>query len=622
MATSKKSRKLSCQSNSTVRTKVAIAIVWAIAGLAPTSVLAQTAQPKSPLFGKCGEELAAAMKDYADTRVVLVKPFKRGEQLVLTNDRDAAASASAVERTGNAPAPIAGVDLCLVKLLVGPGNPGPANAPSTSAGIGIEILLPAPEAWNQRIRAFGNSGWSGTPQASPTLVASDDIHSAAVTKGFVIATSDNGHVGSPVDASFAMNPDGSINTVGWRDFTERSLHELAEKTKAVTRAYYGRPQRYAYWDGFSTGGRQALKLAQRFPDDFDGILAGAPAINWSTYHTGNLYGQIAMKQDLGRLIPPEKLFAVTKAAVIACGGSKLGFVLDPLACRYDPATDLAILCKGSDRPAGADVATSPGSCLTREEARVINKLWYGQTQDGSVPSPGADNGNSSVLAGTKRLWFGWTRGTELKDTSAGGAPGVLLAADQVALELQNPLLGSTGFRNATGNGENSWFKELDYAGLANAQAKGWALQSQFSAINTDSPDLSAFAASNGKLLMYHGFADEYIPVQGSIHYYHRVADSMAGIQNIQRFFRLYLIPGFTHSGRSEGAPFVPVPQPASGRDEMFTALQNWVENERAPQTITLKSSDTRVTLPICVFPQKARYRGTGPVKSAASYKCR
>lgn len=619
MATLTKSSKLSGKSSGTGRMKAAIALVWASAAMAPTPVLAQTSHPESASTGKCGEALKAAMENHADTRVVLVKPFKRGERLVLTNDPRAASSASAVEGAAGAPSSVAGVNLCLVKLIVGPGNPGASNAPSTSTGIGIEILLPAPEAWNQRIRAFGNSGWSGTPQASSTIVASDDIHSAAAAKGFVVATSDNGHVGSPVDASFAMNPDGSMNTIGWSDFSERSLHELAEKTKAVTRAYYGRPQRYAYWDGFSTGGRQALKLAQRFPDDFDGILAGAPATNWSTFHTGNLYGQIAMTQDLAHLITPAQLGAVTRAALVACGGSKLGFILDPLACRYDPVTDPAILCAGSSKSAA--IASSSNSCLSPEEARVINKIWYGQTQDGSAPSPGVDNGESSVLTGTKRLWFGWGRGVALKDTSAGGSPGLALAADQVALELQSARLASTGFRNATGNGENRWIQELDYAGLAHARAQGLALQKQFSAINTDSPDLSAFAASNGKLLMYHGLADEYIPVQGSINYYQRVAGAMGGIQNIQRFYRFYLIPGFTHSGRSEGAPFVPVPQPATGRDEMFTALQNWVEHDQTPQEIMVNSSNTQVALPLCVFPQKAHYRG-GSVKSPTSYKCR
>ena len=147
------------------------------------------------------------------------------------------------------------------------------------------------------------------------------------------------------------------------------------------------------------------------------------------------------------------------------------------------------------------------------------------------------------------------------------------------------------------------------------------LQPEFSAINTDDPDLTEFAASGGKMVMYHGLADEYIPVQGSINYYERVMAHMGGAEAVQQFYRFYLIPGFTHSGRSEGQPNVPVPQPSSGRDEMFEALQNWVESGEAPERIQVESSDASVSLPLCVYPLKTTYRGNGSVKSAASYSC-
>ena len=143
-----------------------------------------------------------------------------------------------------------------------------------------------------------------------------------------------------------MNPDGTINTVLWQDFSERSMHELAVKTKALVKDFYGTPQRYAYWDGFSTGGRQGYKIAQTFPGDYDGILAGAPAINWSRFITAELYPQIVMLRDLGAAIPEAKLNAANAAAGAACGGTDLGFLLDPLQCRYDPTTDAAALCTG------------------------------------------------------------------------------------------------------------------------------------------------------------------------------------------------------------------------------------------------------------------------------------
>ena len=578
-------------------------------------------QPIPSGAAACDDGLKTALSSNADTKVLLVKQFRQGEPLLLTGAANTVTS-SAVERAPDATSPRAGVDLCLVKLLVGPGNPGPAEAPSTSAGIGIEVLLPSPGKWNQRIRAYGNSGWSGTPQASLSAVASDDLHAAAAAKGFVVATSDNGHVGSPIDPSFAMNPDGSINTVGWKDFSERSLHELAEKAKALTKTYYGRAHQYAYWDGFSTGGRQGLKLAQVFPNDFDGILVGAPAINWSKYHTAGAYAQIAMKQDLGYLIAPDKLTSATQAAINACGGAELGFLIDPLACRYDPTLDPAILCKGEVGPSGVVGASSSQACLKLSEAKVMNKAWYGQTIDGSVPAPATDNGSANILSDTKRVWFGWTRDADLKATPAGGAPGLILAADQTALELQNPALGSTFFTNATGKGANRWLDTLSYGGLANAQAQGVLLQPQFSNINSDDPDLTGFSRAGGKLLMFQGLADEYIPAQGAINYYERVVARMGGAQAVQRFYRFYLIPGFTHSGRSEGAPSVPVPQPSSGRDEMFTALQNWVEKGMAPEALQLTSSNASVSLPLCLYPLKITHRGNGPMNSAASYACR
>lgn len=579
---------------------------------------AEAQQPEALGVPACDNSLTAAMADIPDTDVLLVKSFQRGDPLRL--DAKGAPAATVVEGAPDAPVPVAGTDLCLVKLLVGPVNPGPEDAPSASAGIGIEVLLPGPESWNGRIRAYGNSGWSGTPQASLSAIASDDLHAAAAARGFVVATSDNGHVGSPIDPSFAMNPDGSINTVGWQDFSERSLHELAEKTKALTRLYYGRPHDYAYWDGFSTGGRQGLKLAQVFPEDFDGILVGAPAIHWSRYHTAGLYAQIAMMEDLGTLIPPEKLTAATQAAITACGGAELGFLIDPLSCAHDATKDADLICTDTadgSAPNGDDAA----SCLTVAEAAVINKIWYGQTADGTAPPPAADSGAGTALADERRLWFGWTRDTDLALTPAGGAPGIFLAADQAALSLQDPTLGSEFLVNATGNGVNRWREALGFDGLARAQAEGLRLQPEFSHINTDNPDLAAFAQGGGRMLMYQGMADEYIPAQGAIHYYERVLAEMGGIGAVQPFFRLYLVPGFTHSGRQEGAPSVPVPQPASGRDEMFATLQAWVEQDKAPEALKLVSADGTVSLPVCVYPSAITYRGNGPVTSAESYTC-
>jgi feruloyl esterase len=567
----------------------------------------------------CDDSMKTAFKPDENTTVTLVKAFKAGEPLALAN-------------TPTTPAPpVAGVDACLVKLLVGPGNPGPAGAPSTSAGIGIEIWLPKASAWNRIIRAFGSGGWAGGVHADIAQIGTRPQFIPALNGGYVISASDHGHALSN-NGSFAMNPDGSINTVLWQDFAERSMHEIAIKTKALVKAYYGEAQSYAYWDGFSTGGRQGYKIAQKYPADFNGILAGAPAFNWSRFITAELYPQVAMQRELGAPMAAAKLNFVSGAAVKACDTQGIGFLLDPLQCRYDPTRDASVLCSGVAGN-GVTGASASASCVNLTEARVINQIWYGQTATGGHPDPASDNGAGPNLGSADQLWWGLTRGTNLPLSLAGSNP-FSIASDQVALELQDPAYAGPSFINATGNGASKW-KTLDYAGFANAHARGIALQREFSNINTDNPDLSGARDADTKILSYHGLADDKIMPQGSINYFARVSAAMGGNAEVQKFNRLFLIPGLAHdstfassasidpaTGANLGTRKVPLPQPAGGRDELFAALRNWVEKGVAPTRIDVASSDGSVRMPLCLYPQKASYVGSGPVTAAGSYLCR
>lgn len=578
---------------------------------------AATPAAQAPLT--CDDTLKAGFKPDAATTVTLVKAFKAGDAIALSG-------------TPASPTPpVAGADMCLVKLLVGPGNPGAAAAPSTSAGIGIEVWLPAPAAWNKVIRAMGSGGWAGGTHADTTQVGSRAQFMPAITQGYVVAASDHGHA-LLNNGSFAMNPDGSINTVLWQDFAERSLHEMAVKTKALVQAYYGRPQAYAYWDGFSTGGRQGFKLAQKYPADFNGILAGSPAIHWSRFITGELYPQVAMQRELGAPIAAAKLTLASGAAVKSCDTLGVGFLLDPLQCRYDPSRDASVLCSGAAGNGVTGTSTN-AACLSAAEARVVNQIWYGQTATGAFPDPAADNGGSPTLGSADHLWWGLTRGTNLALSLAGTTP-FAIATDQVALELQDPTYAGTAFVNATGNGASKW-KSLDYAGLANAYDQGLALQSYFANINTDNPDLSGFRDAGGKVLTYHGLADDKIMPQGSIQYFTRVSAAMGGNAAAQKFDRLFLIPGLAHdstfatsasidpaTNANVSTTKVPLPQYLNGRDELFQALRNWVENGVAPSRIDVSSSDGKVGMPLCLYPQKATYAGSGAVTAAASYSCK
>jgi len=573
----------------------------------------------------CDDTMKSEFRPDSLTTVLLVKAFKKNDPLTLG--------------TPTSTTPLAANDVCMVKLLVGPGNPGPAGAPSTSPGIGIEIWLPTPANWNNRIHVAGGGGWAGGNQTSLTLLAgaggaggtTPSPSFIATVEGAVSANTDTGHSG-PGGGSFAMNPDGSINTVLWNDFAQRGIHEMAVKTKAITKAYYGKNAKYVYWDGFSTGGRQGHKLAQLHPDDFDGILAGAPAFNWTRFITNELYPQIVYQRDLGGVpLTAGQLNLMGNAAINACdvvNGVHMGYIPDPSECRYDPTLDASVLCTAPNTPA---------NCVTPVQAAAMNKLWYGQTRDGTAPPPSADNSWSLHIGRGNHLWYGLTRGASFSglggSTSAGVPAPFTISTDLVALELQNPKLATPSFINATGNGANGWMT-LSYAQLADAADQGLILQPSFAHINTDDANLRPFRKSGGKMIMYHGLSDVLIMPQGSINYYERVIRELDGLKQVQKFYRFFLVPGMAH-GFSNGTtnPNANPPLPgfagadgvADGTSQLYDALTAWVERGVAPSRIDISTVATTAfpvvkSRPICAYPKKAKYL-SGDVNVASSYVC-
>ena len=567
---------------------------------------------------QCDDSLRAILKPDGNTKILLVKYFKKGEPLVLS------------DVSAKTPAPNAPQNLCLVKILVGPGSPGRADAPSTSVGIGIEVWLPDAVAWNQRIRNLGGGGWAGGDHSSLSRIGNASA-AMSTTAGYAVGTTDTGHVIGA--GSFAMREDGSINSALWYDFADRSLNELAIKSKALVESYYGRRQKYAYWEGCSTGGRQGFKMAQEHPEHYDGYLNAAPAINWTRFITSELYPQVVMQRDLGGPMSAEKLAHVSAAAVSACdvvGGRHLGFILDPAQCRYDPTRDASVLCRGV-RGSGVTGSSDSPACVTHVEASAFNKFWYGQTVDGSVPDPQHDNASAAVPRDSKHLWWGLERGTNLAYLAArsdvppffGPFP---IASDIVALELESASYATPAFVNVRGNGMSRW-KALTYADLTRASMQGVSLQPQFGHINTDNPNLSKLREKGARIITYHGLADELITHDGTVNYFTRMMQNVGGEAAAQEFSRLYLIPGMGHcfgvgsvSGTTSPAAnldTVPLPKP----DQFFDALVNWVERGQAPNEIVLSSGNGAVTLPTCTYPKKVTYRGSGEITSAASYLC-
>ena len=356
---------------------------------------------RCPVALTCDNSMITAFKPDANTTVTLVKAFKKGDPLALSG-------------TPATPAPpVALNDMCLVKLTIGPGNPGPAGALSTSSGIHVEVWLPSPAKWNGRIHNITLGGFGGNAIiGNTTLITTGTAPfltgvtwGIAMNEGAVSAVNDGGHADPAGTGSFAMNPDGTINSTLWTDVSTRATHEMTLKTKALVKAYYLTAQSFSYVDGCSGGGRQGFAEAQNFPDDYDGILAGAPSIAQTRFFPADLYPGFVQLKDLGSYtaLTAGQLALVSGAAVSACDttltGQHDGYIADPTRCTYDPTTDPSVLCTSS----GGTNTTA--NCVSTAQANTFNKAWYGPTSDGTAPAPAAPTiaANSQSQALRKRM---------------------------------------------------------------------------------------------------------------------------------------------------------------------------------------------------------------------------
>jgi hypothetical protein len=572
----------------------------------------------------CDDSMKTAFKPDANTQVTFVKLFKKGEPLLLYGNPSASTIA-------------APNDVCVVKLNVGPGNAGPDSAPSTSAGIGMEIWLPARNNWNGRTRSTGDGAFSGSAAISSLTELRVDIAGWAVDRGYVSSISDGGRAdkGDFSIGSFGMNPDGTINTVLWKDLATRSIHELALKTRALAAAYYAKPASYAYFGGCSAGGRAGYAAAQSFPSDFNGIYVEAPSINQTQFKADQAWSTFVTQRDLkGVPLTTRQSDMLTDSTIAACdaalNGKHEGYISDPAKCTYDPAIDPSALCIAS----GGRNGTS--SCVSKAQALAVDKMWYGPTNDGTVPSPLVDNGFSVTRKTPNHLWWGLPRGVNVFQMSQ---PPFSLVADglaQVTLSLQDPTVGTTGaflFKNATGSGEDRW-KNLSYAEYAHAMVAGKVLNDhEFGNIDTNNPDLGVFRAAGGKMITLQGLSDGIVPAPGAIEYYNRASTVAGGFANEQSFHRLFLEPGRGHCDNINGFgnPGSPAPKLDQGslfsqlgddskRSELFDAVVRWVETGVAPTTFIATTADKKISRPICMYPRQLTYR-SGPTDLAKSYTC-
>jgi feruloyl esterase len=423
--------------------------------------------------------------------------------------------------------------------------------PTPDSQIWTEVWMPASgptSKWNGKLESVGNGAWAGS-------ISYRDL-ATALTAGYAAASTDTGHNGN--SAEFVVgHPERLI------DFAYRSVHEMTVAAKSIVAAYYGNAPARAYFNGCSTGGRQALMEAQRFPDDYDGIIAGAAA-NFPTHLQGAQVWTTKITNQGDGYIPPAKYALIHNAVLKACDaldGVKDRVLEDPRRCNFDPQ---ALACKGPDA----------ATCLTPAQVEVSRKIYAGP---GPSLFPGLEPGSE----------LGWA-------TLSAPKPMALAAETYQYLVFKDP----------------NW----DYLKFDAVRDIAVADKVAGPLMNAVDPNLRSFFKHGGKLLMYHGWADPGIAPQNSVNYFTSVEDLAGGKSKASDSIRLFMVPGMGHCAGGDGT---------DDFDKIGT-LASWVESKKAPDSIAAAHKTKGVvdrTRPLCAYPATAHYKGSGSTDDAANFVC-
>jgi feruloyl esterase len=453
------------------------------------------------------------------------------------------------------------------------------------SNIGVEMWLPK-EGWKGVFHAIGNGGYSGI------LAYNYGAMEAAIKRGYASAVTDMGTA-----PATPLNGDALVgHPQKWKDWGMLSTHLATVVGKQIEKAFYGADPKHAYYSGCSTGGQQGLIEAQYYPEDFDGILAGAPVINRTWGHAVAVSDYQAANLKPGHKLSDAKLAFLTKSAVAACGPKQNGlksdpFIADPTNCNFDPA---ALTCKGA----------ATDDCLTSEEVETA-KAFYTGPVDGTG----------------KPLFYGWAAGSESGPFNWG------------FLEAPANAPGEPGF-----DGLFKWVFGADWnwrdfnvePDMAKVDA---ALGPSLNGATVG--DLAKFHDRGGKLIVFQGWADPIVPEFQTVDYYKKVVSEFGGEAKTQEFARLFMVPGMGHCfggagpNRFDSTAFGGLWPPSSdAAHDMFTALAHWVEDGVAPaQVVATKyvgndaSKGIEMQRPLCPYPQRAWYKGDGDTNDAANFTC-
>jgi feruloyl esterase len=438
----------------------------------------------------------------------------------------------------------------------------------------FEVWLPV-TGWNGKYMGVGNGALGGYINFFGMQVA--------LARGYATGGTDNGHQGGLADASWAVgHPELVV------EFGHRSVHTTTVTAKAVVAAFYGVAPARSYFLGCSTGGRQGLMEAQRYPEDYEGVVAGAPANPLTQVAVAGNWVSQALHDDPEAMIPEDLLPLIADAVVARCDardGVEDGLLEDPRRCRWNPR---ALRCP---RDGG-----TPGSCLTTAQVKALKRVYAGpRTSSGKRIFPGfVPGGEIAVASGSGPAgepsldgWEGWIVGTALP----------------VGHFISETLLKHIVFEDPTWD-----WRTFDFD-----RDPRFAAETAGVILDAVDPDLTAFRARGGKIVMYHGWSDPAIPPGASIQYYERVRATM-GRRETPEFFRLFMAPGMQHCAGGPGASSF----------DAIGALEAWVEDGSAPDAIVathLAAGVAAFTRTLCPYPQVARYDGTGDPDEAASFTC-
>jgi feruloyl esterase len=497
-------------------------------------------------------------------------------------------------------APITGLpDFCRVTATL---------IPTSDSNIKIEVWLPETKKWNGRFLGTGGGGFQG-------VITYSELASG-ILAGFAATNSDlgtgssgcsplycgsAGNMGNPLAIAFGDSASPTTGLFGHperiKDFGQRAIHLMTARGKEIANAFYGQNAHKAYFAGCSTGGQNALMEAQRFPNDYDGILAGAAAFNRTHIHMVPLAVWQDTHASASRFILPDQMTLINQAVIAACVGRDGGastdqFLTDPRDCHFDPK---ALLCTGGK---------VPPACLTADQVTTMRKYYAGTIDpvNGQVIYPGYERGNESnnVLA------LGLVLMEELPEP----------AFDGLFYWVFGPSFGQPA-------------SAVNFANFDFHRAVDTVDDQLAKVLNADSTDLGEFREHGGKLLMYHGWADPLIPSQSSINYFNAlVGGENSGMQQAsfkwgdprldktQKYARLFMVPGMYHCSGGPGPNVF----------DALTPLVTWVETGVAPETIIATTPPAtppavQITRPLCVFPKVAKYNGSGSTNIAANFTC-